>query len=291
MPKCSNKVYELVDLKIPKPEKISQQLKVNLYLNKKITQFSTFKDQKKKRITNPKLPSGFKIFDANIGYQNSEIYSVVDKMVDNYRDYLENKYGSEFKRGLPTTFRNILGGKELGKTNNFTKIMEITSEIDPSFNKILMKYFNKVMKVVKVSKNSPLYKSLLEDTTLDILRYEGDDPGLECHQDNFKMPKSSRNIQSNFIVTIGLGQNYYYDLIPLMFEESEIKDRKPIRIRMCGNQGSIMDGEVRYAWQHCVPYGYITGRKKITILLKIPSFRKNKPVYNKFLDKKITQSI
>ena len=291
MPQCSNKVYELIDLKIPKPEKLSPVLRENLFLNKRNTQFKTFKDQKKKRLTNPKLPSGFKIFDANIGYENSEIYSIADKMVDNYIDYLKNKYGSEFKGIINSTFRNILGGKELGKINNFTKIMEITSEIDPSFNKILMKYFNKVMKVLKVSKNSSLYKSLLKDTTLDILRYEGDDPGLKCHQDNFKMPKSSRNIQSNFIVTIGLGQDYYYDLIPLMFEESEIGDRKPIRIKMCGDQGSITDGEVRYVWQHCIPYGYMMKKRKITIKFNIPSFRKNKPVYNKFLNRKITQSI
>ena len=50
MPKCSNKVYELIDLEIPKAKHLSNNIKPNLYLNKRITQFSTFKDQKKKRI-------------------------------------------------------------------------------------------------------------------------------------------------------------------------------------------------------------------------------------------------
>lgn len=167
-----------------------------------------------------------------------------------------NKSNSKFKTSV-LTFYDVLN-YHIVKNNK-------------EFIKIILFYFNEVIKTFG-NIDKKLYDYLLKNTTFTVLHYIGH-KGLHCHIDNIRDGYG-------LIVTIGLGSKFYYDLVLIFYEEEELNELNPIRISMKPNQITIMDGEMRICWQHCIPYGYKRKIDKYTLKFIFPKFRKNNPKYN-----------
>jgi hypothetical protein len=279
-PDLLNIKYELLDIPIPKIQKFpNKDLEEIIWLNKNNLSFNTHKDNKKKLNNNIELPHGLKI-SGEIKPYDDNIINILKEMFLNFKNsdlimsYKENNtlFLKKNKEKGPSVIHYTISDvyNSIGENNNFKNIIKY--------------YFEKSLEVLNVDKkNKKLYKYLENSCKFSILHYKTDETGLHCHIDNISGGDGP-------LITIGIGSSFYYDFRPIFYTKHELKKLKPFRIHIKNNQITIMDGESRYCWQHCIPYGYIRTIDKFTIKLIFPKFEYKNPKYNSFFNQEFTTS-
>ena len=74
-------------------------------------------------------------------------------------------------------------------------------------------------------------------------------------------------------------------MCPIFYTGDELKTKKPIRLSMKSNQIIIMNWEILYCWQHCIPFGYKRQIDKYRLKFIFPKFGEVDSTYSKFLNK------
>ncbi len=272
-----NEVYEIVSI----PKKISK-LKIvegesipSIIWNNK-NKFMTTLDLSTKRISSINIPHGFKLGSTETMTDNDKI--ILNKLFDKFKE-------SDFYLNYPTN--DVLFEKRnydpLKLSNNLIKlninqVLEYVKD-NKEFIDIINFYFNKALQNMNITDHK-IIKELKNKTTLSILKYKDNTASLHCHIDNITGGYGP-------IVTINVGPSFYYDLIPHLFTEEEFKTRKPIRVKIKENQLSIMDGETRFCWQHCIPSGNYVSLTKFTIKIIFPVINEVNPIYNNIFKKSL----
>ena len=278
-----NITYEILDIPIAKPIKYkNKSIEEVIWLNKKYNSFNTHKDMKVLR-KDKELPHGFGLYTIPNQIDQKLVLKIFEKLFKKFR-------GSEWMYNYK--INETLFVKDNPKKNprtiqySFDYIIKLLKKDDNNSQiiKVLTYYFNEAMKVLNVHhiKDAKLYNKLKSSCCFSILHYKGNS-GLHCHVDNLTGGDGP-------IVTIGVGSDFYYDIRPIFYNEKELETLKPIRISVKSNQIGVMDGEMRYCWQHCIPFGYKRIVDKYTIKIMFPKFRKYNPVYNSFFDTTFTTS-
>lgn len=284
----SRYIYQLLDV-IPKiPKKInSDDINEILYQNHDIIKISTNKKNKKKKTDLKVIPHGFKICNVKTNIRDQDMKKIFIEMIDYYKKFFSKKYGSiKYVYETFSTFDKISNRKIL---HSFEQTMDVVNSTNKKYANILMGYFDNIMACFDVKKGSSKYNKIYKETYFGVFKYKQGNDGLSCHMDNFGMPKKEGYNQPGMLVTIGLGTDFYYDLIPVYFTDKEKKKHKykPVRIKIFPNQIVIMDGAMRTMWQHCVPFGYFKDKIKITMKWKIPPIRKENKIYSGFFKRNI----
>lgn len=268
------KIYKLC---IPKPKIIyypNKSLPANIWLNKKNIYRKTYKNDKTKLLNKPNLPHGLKIYKIKEPKMNS--MNILNKM---FNTFDKSNYGEDY-----VIFEKFNPSKN--KPNIRLSLFEVLKLVknNPEYIKFIMFYVNKILKIFNISKtkNVELYKKILNETKFSILHYKGNS-GLHCHIDN-----TSGN--TGPIITIGIGSSYNYDILPVFYTKKELDKLNPLRIKMKNNYLTIMDGEMRYCWTHCIPYGYKRKIDKYTLKFILPILGKYNKKNNKLLNSYFTTS-
>jgi len=281
----SNKVnpitYVIKDIKIPKPIYYNLPIQDIIWKNKfnKNICIKTHKNLKtvRKKIA---LPSGLSIFNINKSINQSHTIIYLDNLFDIFRK--KNKYLVSYKYDEGLFVRsNETGEKKHMNLKNVKKILKKIESKD--ILKSIDDYFKNVLKVMGLDyKDTDLVKYFENNVKFSILHYHGNS-GLQCHVDNISGADGP-------IVTIGIGSNFYYDIRPVFFTPDELKTRTPIRLSVKSHQLTIMDGEMRYCWQHCIPFGYKRETDKYTLKFIFPKFGEVDLNYSEFFKQNLSKS-
>lgn len=248
------------ELKTKKHTKKKYKYPDIIWLTKnRIKQYTNIKNNVGQKLT--KLPHGLSFIQyKTLKYSDKEITNSIDAMIQNNPNYVK---GSE--SDILILFRDI-SKQKIG-------LQGICKKVSDSQARILIYLFDEVIKWMKIKKNTPTYRFLFKTTTVGILKYFTG-KGIPCHIDN---------IGSNDgpVVTINIGNESYYDLLPIFFTKEELKDRCALRIKIPNRTYTIMDGETRFCWQHCIPYDIPHTNQKYTIRFTFRRLKiKNNPMYN-----------
>ena len=285
-----NEVYELTNLKKKYPGPYNKKESIPAYmwevLNVQKILISTNKKNKKIKSTKSILPKGLKICDIK-PYKNDK--KILKEFIKFFNNYMKNK----IKNNMFISYEIFTILNKQTKTKHRLNIRTSFDIINKSSNnqfiKIIKYYFNNVLKCFNINpkKDKKIYNKILDEGYMGIFKYNiKKKPGLPCHTDNFDIANNKSDIHGP-LITINIGQDIYYDFIPLFFKnKTKYKD---VRMKVHDNQIIIMDGNCRINWQHCVPYGYIR-RDKITIKFKFPCLGKYNSEYNEFFDMNISTS-
>lgn len=273
-------LYEILDLPIAKPKKYNNSLLADIiWLNKRNLHFRTNKNLKLKKNNNIKLPHGLKISPIIDSFNNNDI-NVLKKMF---------KFFSKTDIIFKYNTNNTLFLKNNPKKNP-SKIKYSINEVynlvkdNNEFTEFITYYFNHALSNLNVDKNNTdLINKLKKKCKFSILQYKDNNVGLDCHVDNLDGGEGP-------IITIGIGSSFYYDIRPVFYSEKELNNLKSFRVKINSNQLVIMDGHMRYCWQHCIPYGYTRNLDKYTIKIMFPKFRNNNPKYNSFFKRDFSTS-
>lgn len=284
-----NKIYELLDVKKIYPKKYKKKENLEYYIWKNKLLFRTSKENKKIKSTRKILPHGLKIQDIK-PYKNDK--KILLDFIKYFKDYMI-KNEIKKKNEIPYEVFGIFNKDTKVKTKfNLNKTFNIINKCSNNdFKKIIKYYFINVLKCfnIDLKKDKKLVEKIYNETYFGIFKYNiNKDPGLICHLDNFTIGNNKIDINGP-LVTITIGQDFYYDFIPIYYTEKNIKKYKDVRLKVHNNQIVIMDGSCRINWLHCVPYGYIK-KDKITLKFKLPCLGKYNSVYNNFFYKNISTS-
>jgi hypothetical protein len=281
----SNKVipvtYIINNLKTPKPKYYKLPIEEIVWKNK-FNENIHIKTHKNQKITrkNVSLPSGLSIFNIDKSINQSQTISYLEELFNIFRK--KKKFYISFKED--ETIFLIPNETGVKKHVSFKKAKKILKK--PKYKDILKSldnYFKNILKVMGLNYNDTrIVKYFEKKVKFSILHYHGNS-GLHCHVDNISGSNGP-------IVTIGLGSNFYYDIRPVFFTPDELKTRKPIRLSIKTHQLTIMDGEMRYCWQHCIPFGYKRKSDKYTLKFIFPKFNEVDVQYSKFFKQNISKS-
>lgn len=273
--------YVLLDIKMPKPKYYNLPIQDIIWKNKfnENINIKTHKNNKKIR-KNVELPSGLSIFNISKSINESNTMNDLKNLFDIFRkksEYFISYKEDEiiFLRPSETDEKKHVSLKDVKKLLNETKSKDILKSID--------NYFKNVLKVMGLDeKDTHVIKYFENKVKFSILHYHGNS-GLHCHVDNISGANGP-------IVTIGIGTNFYYDMRPIFYTPNELKTKKPIRLSVKSNQIIIMDGEMRYCWQHCIPFGYKRQIDKYTLKFIFPKFGEVDSSYSNFFKQNISKS-
>ena len=265
--------YELLGVKAkrprPYPDKPVEEV---IWLNKgRVGNATSIANKKKRRPPSAKLPSAMKTHRPEI--------------LPSYRPALETLFapGSAVSRELSvrtnediTTALQKPRARDGDGTERFITLTKALAylkrkglnaaadTLDALFADCVAGLFN--------VRSMAMRKRLMSRTTVTVLKYAKPSPSLHCHVDNISGGRGP-------IVTVNIGPPIYYDLIPVFFTDGEMKTRRPIRVLVESGVAVSMDGEMRYAWQHCIPSGHSAPEKKhdkkYTVKFVMPAFGKN----------------
>jgi hypothetical protein len=151
---------------------------------------------------------------------------------------------------------------------------------------MLVSYFDAVCGHFNVRKRTKLYKQLFDEVSMSVLRYKSSSPSMHCHLDNVSGGTGP-------IVTVNVAASRIaYDCIPVYFRPQDLGGNVPFRVMIEPHEAVVMDGEMRFAWSHCLPKGYKMVGHKYTIKFVMPEFGKNmRVVCNNFFDEDLTVSM
>lgn len=265
--------YELLDVRKKRPKMYpGKPMEEVIWLNKTAVYNATSKKNKKKRCpADAPLPSAMKMYNPDIppGFRQAleSIFakgSVCDTDADwcfRYPEVLtalikKPEYGKERHMSVTAATAFL---KQRGMAAAAAAIRKL-------FRDVLAGMFN-----VRPRADAELLKRLEDESNVSVIKYVKPVPSLHCHVDNVSGGRGP-------VVTVNIGPMVYYDLIPVFFTERENSERKPVRVRVDSGTAVAMDGEMRYAWQHCIPAGYATRDvvTKYTVKFVMPAFGKNK---------------
>ena len=274
--KNENEIYEILNIpdKISKIKIVGGESIASIIWNNK-NKFMTTLDLPTKRISSINIPHGFKLGSTETMTKNDKI--TLNKLFDTFE-------GSEYYTKFPSNHSIFEKNNKDPKIKtrlirlNINQVLDLIKN-NKEFVDIINFYFNKALQNMNITDKN-IIKNLKNEVKLSILKYKDNTSNLHCHIDNISGGDGP-------IVTINVGPSFYYDLIPHIFTEEEFKTRKPIRVKIKENQLTIMDGETRLCWQHCIPLGNHTYSTKFTIKMIFPVINEINPIYNNIYKKKL----
>jgi alkylated DNA repair dioxygenase AlkB len=280
------RLWHLVDVKLPRvTRRAGESIPDTIWQNKGVV--STIKTDRNSQVSalpeSHPLPDGMRIVGVP-AFQKSEhktldiLKTLFDRMKKSGNVMKSATSISVFDRlnpsGHPTRVRRM----------SVSDVM--TSEhYSANEKKLISYYFDSVTsRLFGVRKKTKTFETLFNETKVTILLYKNADPNLACHLDNVSGGNGP-------IVTINVAQSpVVYDCIPVYFLKKEIGKRVPVRVCVAPHAAVVMDGEMRFAWSHCLPKGYKTVGPKYTVKFIFPEFA-HRTVRNEFFDTDFTVSM
>lgn len=278
-----NITYEILNIPVAKPIAYkNKSVDEVIWLNKKYVFFNTNKDMKVLR-KDLDLPHGLIINSIAKPIDQNIVLKEFEKLFEEFRN---SEWMYNYKINETLFIKDNPNKNPRTLQYSFDYIIKLLKKDKNNLliTKILLYYFNEAIKALNIDriKDQKLYNKLKKNCNFSILHYNGNS-GLHCHVDNITGGEGP-------IVTIGIGSDFYYDIRPVFFKEKELEKLKPIRVSVKSNQITVMDGEMRYCWQHCIPFGYKRIIDKYTIKIMFPKFRENNQVHNSFFNTNFTTS-
>jgi len=257
-------VYKLLEIPVSKPVQMpGVPIDEVIYKNKKHVVRKTHKDSKKERLETYVLPRGMKIFSID---EFTDVTKVLRSM---FSEFTNTKYSTDYQENV-TIFATETHNKMV-RLRNYT-VQEVLDLLKTEEMKNLVKYYFK-----KIIKKLNLSETVINEATFSILRYRNSKSELHCHVDNLNHGRGP-------IVTVNIGPKIYYDMIPIYYLKN---DHYPMRIRVHNNEAVILDGESRYCWAHCIPYGYPKASEKFTLKFLFPKVLPKNRFYSDFFEQEI----
>lgn len=276
-----NKVFELINFKY-KPKKLTLRRQNDtigdvIWKNKNKNKITTNLNMLTKISNKKYLPQGLKLGSTNTMTSNDK--KILDSLFIKFKD---THFSADYGTSIDIFSKLNKDSEYKGNRMSVNQVLKVVND-DQSHVKLINFYFTKCLQNLNISQETSDKMKLKDKVTFEILKYKDKTAKLHCHIDNLKGG-------SGPIITINVGPDFYYDLIPLLFNKDEVIDKKNLRLSINENQLIIMDGEVRNCWQHCIPEGIKIKKDKYTIKLIFPRIKKKNPIYNNFLKENLTTS-
>jgi hypothetical protein len=145
----------------------------------------------------------------------------------------------------------------------FTDVIKFAS---PRFRELLERYLAVAVTSLGPLTGSDNYSYLRSLVCVSIIRYKRHKlSGLHLHTDNVTGGTGP-------IVTIAVGASVHYDMRPIIFTKEQLLQRHAFRFQVSPGTVIVLDSEVRYQWQHGIPYRYTGKTSKCTVKFTFPHF-------------------